>query len=117
MDARQNRNGQPLPYRMNVPAYCIFPFWTDLLIVEGKPHGIYYEIRGQAPQRTLIVEWYVTRYGQEDQYFHFYVKIKEAEPGVVEFKYFNAADEGRQSTIGVQGLYGRWMLVGFPLST
>lgn len=115
-DARRHRNGQPLPYRDDIPGHSIFPLWTDLLIVEGKPHGIYYEIIGQAPLRSLTVEWYVTRYAQEDQYFHFNVKFEEKEPGVVEFKYFDVVDQGAQSTVGVQGPSGKWTAAMFLLA-
>jgi hypothetical protein len=102
-DARAKRTGQPLPYRDGIPNYSIFPFWTDLLIVRGKPHGVYYEVTGQAPNRALVVEWYVTRYSQEDQYFHFNVRMEEANPGVVEAKYYEAVDKGAKCTVGVQG--------------
>ncbi|KAI9150812.1 hypothetical protein HJFPF1_10589 [Paramyrothecium foliicola] len=108
-NARAKRTGQPLPYHDGIPDYSIFPFWTDLLIVDGKPHGVYYEVTGQAPNRVLVVEWYVTRYSQEDQYFHFNVKLEEAKPGVVEFKYYDAVDKGAQCTIGVQGPSGEYI--------
>lgn len=105
-DARGRRLGEPLPYRDQIPDYSIFPYWTDLLIVAGKPHGVYYEFTGEAPNRALVVEWYVTRYSQEDQYFHFNVRFEEANPGVIEFKYYDAVDKGAECTIGVQGPSG-----------
>ncbi|KAF4634236.1 hypothetical protein G7Y89_g3875 [Cudoniella acicularis] len=102
-DAVNHRIGQVLPSRDGIPPYSLFPFWTDLMICEGKPHGIYYEIVGETGARTLTVEWYVTRYGQEDQYFHFNLLLEEARPNVVTFKYYDAVDKGAQCTIGVQG--------------
>lgn len=102
-DAGAKRTGQRLPYRDGIPDYSILPFWTDLLIVEGKPHGVYYEVTGQAPNRVVVIEWYVTRYSQESQYFHFNVKLEEAKPGIVEVKYYEAVDKGSQCSIGVQG--------------
>ncbi|KEY71206.1 hypothetical protein S7711_02317 [Stachybotrys chartarum IBT 7711] len=102
-DARGRRLGERLPYRDQIPDYSIFPYWTDLLIVAGKPHGVYYEFTGEAPNRVLVVEWYVTRYSQEDQYFHFNVRFEEAKPGIIEFKYYDAVDKGAECTIGVQG--------------
>ncbi|KAI1125335.1 hypothetical protein F5Y10DRAFT_284396 [Nemania abortiva] len=102
-DAYTNRTGKSLPSRENIPPYSMFPFWTDLMISQGKPHGIYYEVVGEAPNRSLTVEWYVTRYGQEDQYFHFNLLLEEARPGVVTYKYYDAVDKGAQCTIGVQG--------------
>ncbi|KAK4239306.1 hypothetical protein C8A03DRAFT_32645 [Achaetomium macrosporum] len=101
--ARNNRTGKPLPSRENIPPYTMFPFWTDLMIVQGRPHGIYYEIVGEAPSRSITVEWYVTRYGNESQYFHFNLLLEEARPNVVTFKYYDAVDKGAECTIGVQG--------------
>lgn len=106
-DARNNRNGKKLPSRNGIPPYSIFPFWTDLKICKGKPHGIYYEVVGEAPNRSLTVEWYVTRYNQESQYFHFNLLVEEAHPNVVTFKYYDAVDKGAKCTIGVQGPTGK----------
>lgn len=101
--ARSTIRWKPLPFRENIPPYSMFPFWADLMISKGKAHGVYYEVAGEAPNRSLTVEWYVTRYGQEKQYFHFDLSLEEARPSVVTFRYYDAKDEGAQCTVGVQG--------------
>ncbi|GIJ91965.1 hypothetical protein Asppvi_010940 [Aspergillus pseudoviridinutans] len=102
----EQRNGQILPFYDQIPAYSMFPFWTDLKICEGKPHGIYYEIIGEPGSRSLTVEWYVTRWSKEDQYFHFNLRIDEAHPNIVTYQYYDAVDKGAECTIGVQGANG-----------
>lgn len=95
---------QPLPFRSGgLPAYTLFPFWCDLFIYKDTPQGIYYEITGQAPSRSLCVEWYVSRYGDKNQYYHFLVILEEARPNIVAYKYFEALDKGAKCTIGAQG--------------
>ncbi|KAM0304871.1 hypothetical protein ACHAPM_002988 [Fusarium culmorum] len=95
---------QPLPFRSGgLPAYTLLPFWCDLFIYKDTPQGIYYEIVGQAPSRSLCVEWYVSRYGDKDQYYHFLVLFEEARPNIVTYKYFEALDKGVKCTIGAQG--------------
>ncbi|RHZ59283.1 hypothetical protein CDV55_100613 [Aspergillus turcosus] len=101
--AKEQRTGQVLPFYDQIPAYSMFPYWTDLKICEGKPHGIYYEIVGQPGSRSLTVEWYVTRWSKEDQYFHFNLRIDEAHPNIVTYQYYDAVDKGAECTIGVQG--------------
>jgi hypothetical protein len=100
------RTGQVLPFYDEIPAYSMFPFWTDLKICQGKPHGIYYEIVGEPGSRSLTVEWYMTRWSKEDQYFHFNLRIDEAHPNIVTYQYYDAVDKGAECTIGVQGANG-----------
>ncbi|KAL4757602.1 uncharacterized protein BDW70DRAFT_171145 [Aspergillus foveolatus] len=97
------RTGQQLPFREGLAPYSLFPLWKDLKIVKGKPHGIYYDIEGNAPNRTLTIEFYVTRYNMEDQYFHFLMILEEARPNIATFRYFDVQDEGAEGTVGVQG--------------
>ncbi|CBF86732.1 hypothetical protein AN2383.2 [Aspergillus nidulans FGSC A4] len=97
------RTGQQLPFRDGLAPYSLFPLWKDLKIVQGKPHGIYYDIEGNAPNRTLTIEFYVTRYNMEDQYFHFLMILEEARPNIATFRYFDVQDEGAEGTVGVQG--------------
>ncbi|KAI1073247.1 hypothetical protein LB507_010774 [Fusarium sp. FIESC RH6] len=95
---------QPLPsHSGSLPAYTLLPFWCDLFIYKDTPQGIYYEITGQAPSRSLRVEWYVSRYGDKDQYYHFLVILEEARPNIVTYNYFEALDKGVACTIGAQG--------------
>ncbi|RDW78917.1 uncharacterized protein DSM5745_05769 [Aspergillus mulundensis] len=97
------RTGQQLPYRDGMAPYCLFPLWKDLKITKGKPHGIYWDVEGAAPNRKLIIEFYVTRYNMEDQYFHFLVILEEARQNVATFRYFDVQDQGAEGTVGVQG--------------
>jgi hypothetical protein len=112
-NAVKTRDGKPLPSRRNIPPYSMFPFWTDLMLSKGKPHGIYYEITGEAPNRSLTVEWYVTRFQQESQNFHFNLLLEEARPNIVTCKYYDAVDKGARCTIGVQGPNGRSQVLAF----
>ncbi|KAL5003024.1 hypothetical protein BDV10DRAFT_201028 [Aspergillus recurvatus] len=97
------RTGQQLPFRDGLAPYSLFPLWKDLKITQGKPHGIYYDVEGNAPNRKLTIEFYVTRYNMEDQYFHFLVILEEAKANVATFRYFDVQDEGAEGTVGVQG--------------
>lgn len=112
-NSRERRTGQNLPYRDQIPPYTMFPFWTDLMIDLGKPHGVFYEVVGDSGSRSLTVEWYVTRYGALDQYFHFNLLLEEARPNVVTFKYYEALDKGATCTIGVQGPQGKFFPSAF----
>lgn len=100
---RDKRHGLPLPHYNGVPPYTLFPFWTDLMIADGEPHGMFYEISGSEGTRTLMVEWYVTHYEHLSNYYHFTVQLEEAKPNIVTFQYYDAVDEGENCTIGVQG--------------
>ncbi|KAL4925975.1 uncharacterized protein BDV17DRAFT_293957 [Aspergillus undulatus] len=97
------RTGQELPYRNGMAAYSVFPLWKDLKITKGKPHGIYYDVEGEEGNRKLSIEFYVTRYNMEDQYFHFLVIFEEARKNFVTFRYFDVQDQGAEGTVGVQG--------------
>ncbi|KAH8706196.1 hypothetical protein BGZ61DRAFT_516912 [Ilyonectria robusta] len=95
---------EALPCRnRNLPEYSLFPFWCDLFIYKGTPQGIYYEAAGEAPSRTFCVEWYVSRYQDKDQYYHFNMLLEEARPNVVTYKFYEALDRGGACTIGAQG--------------
>ncbi|KPM45732.1 hypothetical protein AK830_g760 [Neonectria ditissima] len=99
-----NFNYVPLPARdKGLPDYVLFPFWCDLYIYKDTPQGIYYEPAGEAPSRTLCVEWYVSRYRDRDQYYHFNMLLEEAKPNVVTYKFYEALDKGASCTIGAQG--------------
>jgi len=100
---RDKREGERLPHYDRMPVYSLFPYWTDLLIAKDMPHGIFWEVTGASPNRSLSIEWYVTRYQHEEQYFHFKVVVDEASPNVVAFEYYDVRDKGAKGTIGVQG--------------
>lgn len=95
------RKGQPLPSRAGLAPYTLFPLWKDLKITKGKPHGIYYDVEGSAPNRTLLIEYYVTRYNMESQYFHFLVIFHEARPDFVTFRYHDVRDEGAEGEFSI----------------
>jgi hypothetical protein len=80
-----------------------FPYWDDLYIYSGTPQGIYYASQGNAPNRTLVFEFYTSHYSQANQYYHFQVLFFEAQPGVVQYRYYDASDGGVSCTVGVQG--------------
>jgi hypothetical protein len=98
---------QKFPYRgwitQPLPDHVLAPFWADLYIYKGTPQGIYYEETGKAPNRKLEVEWYVSRYSNAKQYYHFTLTVEEAKPNMATFKYFEALDKGGKCTIGIQG--------------
>ncbi|KAK0713437.1 hypothetical protein B0T26DRAFT_753545 [Lasiosphaeria miniovina] len=81
-----------------------FPLWADLLICKDHKHGVFYQVSGEAPARTLTVEWLVTQFGATQDYYHFSVTLYEARRGVATFKY-NAVDgdAGSKCTVGAQG--------------
>ncbi|CAF1679053.1 unnamed protein product [Rotaria magnacalcarata] len=78
------------------------PYWDDLFIYANTSQGIYYGTEGNAPNRTLIFECYMSHYNQASQYYHFQVVFFEAAPGIVQYKYFSASGGGISCTIGVQ---------------
>ncbi|KAJ5225995.1 hypothetical protein N7468_007220 [Penicillium chermesinum] len=107
-DVQNRRLGTQLPALNGIPPYTLFPLWEDLMIKKGKPHGIYYEIEGAEPNRKITIEYYVTRFQEENLYFHFLVILEEARPSVVTFKYFDVNDKGKLGTVGVQGSHGKY---------
>lgn len=81
----------------------LFPFWDDLYIYANTSQGIYYESQGNSPSRLLLIEFYMSHYVEEDQFYHFQVRFFENQPGIVEYRYFDATDQGDTCTIGMQG--------------
>ncbi|CAF1507117.1 unnamed protein product [Rotaria sp. Silwood1] len=80
-----------------------FPFWDDLYIYPNTSQGIYYQSEGNSPNRKLIFEYYMSHYIEINQYYHFQIIFFEDSPGIVQYKYFDATDQGDTCTIGVQG--------------
>ena len=81
----------------------VFAFWDDLYIYTNTSQDVYYAVQGNAPNRTLIFEYYTTHFAQTTQYYRFQVIFFEGVPGVVQYKYFDASDGGVSCTVGVQG--------------
>jgi hypothetical protein len=103
---------RPLPCRDGIPPYTLFPFWADLRIIQGKPHGIFHETLGEAPRRSLTIEWYLTRFKHEGHY-HFKIHFQEERPNVVSFAYYNVPDQGSECTVGIQGPMSEFKVSAF----
>ena len=82
----------------------VFPYWDDLYIYLNTSQGIYYQSEGNSPSRKLIFEFYMSHYLQSEQFYHFQILFFENYPGIVQFKYFQATDQGGTCTIGIQGI-------------
>ena len=88
----------------------VFPFIDDLYIQNGTNQGVYYAINGNAPNRTVIFEYYTTGFDDDDddddnptQSYQFQILFFEAKPNIVQFIYFNISHGGKYGTVGVQG--------------
>ncbi|KAJ9643531.1 hypothetical protein H2199_004210 [Coniosporium tulheliwenetii] len=93
-----------------VPSMSIFPFWTDLYMRAGYPHGIFYEILGDIGSRSITFEYYATRYNDEEGYYHFTVAFYENIPGVIDLKYYEMGSNSSAGTVGVQNRdAGKWL--------
>jgi hypothetical protein len=79
-----------------------FPLWDNLYITNGTSEGIYYTIQGDAPDRDIVFEYYLSDPSNDSEYYHFEVTFFENGPGLVQYQYFEIADGGASSTIGVQ---------------
>jgi hypothetical protein len=79
------------------------PYWDDLYIYSSTSQGIYYAAQGTAPNRTLVFEFYTSHFNQPTQYYHFQVIFFEAQPGIVQYRYYDASDGGVSCTVGIQG--------------
>lgn len=81
----------------------IFAYWDDLFIYPSTSQGIYYTSEGNAPNRTLVFEFYMSHFNQPSQYYHYQILFFESRPNIVQYKYYDASDGGITCTIGVQG--------------
>lgn len=81
----------------------VLAYWDDLYITRNTSQGIYYGTNGTKPNRSLIVEYYMSHYAAPLQFYHFQVVFYEASPGIVQFIYFESYDLGASCTVGVQG--------------
>ncbi|UJR32832.1 hypothetical protein I4U23_020294 [Adineta vaga] len=79
-----------------------FPYWDDLYVYANTSQGIYYEIQGETPNRTVIFEYYCSHYRAPKEYYHFQVLLFEQYSGVVEYIYYDVSDRGANCTIGIQ---------------
>ncbi|KAK6000506.1 hypothetical protein QM012_003752 [Aureobasidium pullulans] len=82
--------------------YALMPFWADLYIYQGTAQGIYYEVDGTLPSRTLTFEYYASYYQQSNKCYHFQVLFFENNTGSFTFKRFNITDSGANAVIWYQ---------------
>ena len=85
---------------------CVFALWDDLFIQKGTSQGIFYQIDGVSPSRTLTVEFYTTQYNAYTNYYHWQTIFYEARPDIVMNKYLNITDSGVSATVGIQSISG-----------
>jgi hypothetical protein len=93
----------------------VAPFWDDLFIYPNTHQGLYYEVDGTAPQRTVTFEWYTSHFGSGTEYYHFTTQFSEAEPGAWTTTYYQVSDSGSSATVGTQGGPGESLLSFIPL--
>jgi hypothetical protein len=80
-----------------------FPLWAPMRIENHTSQGIYYNVYGNSPSRTVVFEFNATIYEKNSQYCHFQVLFFEAHPGIVQFIYLNISEGDNYAFIGVQG--------------
>jgi len=85
-------------------AWSFIGYWTDLYIYQGTPQGLYYQVSGTAPTRTIIFEWYTSHISNNTAYYHFTMEFDETAPGVVTYTYYNLDDAVARGTVGLQFL-------------
>ncbi|CAF0755167.1 unnamed protein product [Adineta ricciae] len=86
----------------NFSGATAFPYWDDLYVYANTSQGIYYEVQGNTPNRTVIFEYYCSHYRKPEEYYHFQVVFFEQKPGVVKYIYYDVSDRGISCTIGIQ---------------
>ncbi|MET8572086.1 S8 family serine peptidase [Streptomyces sp. NPDC004783] len=92
------------------PNAALYPFWDDLL-VRADAGGVYTAVRGEYPNRSLVVEWrdVVSWY---DQGVPFSFSAEIGEDGSVTYRYKDITDTsggystGRSATVGVENATG-----------
>jgi hypothetical protein len=77
-------------------------YFDDLYIYHGTMQGIYYEVSGTAPSRSVAFEWYMSHIGSPTEYYHFLVAFYEASPDTVRIDYLQANGHGASATVGAQ---------------
>ncbi|KAI4723023.1 hypothetical protein E4T48_00804 [Aureobasidium sp. EXF-10727] len=77
-------------------------FWDDLYIYQGTQQGIYYQVSGSAPNRQTIFEFYISKYRDPTQYYHFLMEFAEDKPNFVTYQYLSVSDQGRSATVGIE---------------
>ncbi|OIW26518.1 hypothetical protein CONLIGDRAFT_476211 [Coniochaeta ligniaria NRRL 30616] len=86
-----------------LPYYTVAPFWDDLYIYANTLQGLYYEVDGMAPHRSVTFEWYTSHYQAPTEYYHFTITFSEASPGAWTAAYYQISDSGSSASVGLQG--------------
>ncbi|KAF2152324.1 hypothetical protein K461DRAFT_313051 [Myriangium duriaei CBS 260.36] len=85
-----------------MPTVAFAPFWEDLYIYQGTPQGLYYQISGTAPTRSVSFEYYTSEFNHSTSYYHFVATFQENNPGAAIFDYYQVSDAGAHAVVGVQ---------------
>ncbi|KAH8903251.1 hypothetical protein BR93DRAFT_940780 [Coniochaeta sp. PMI_546] len=86
-----------------LPYYTVAPFWDDLYVYANTHQGLYYEVDGVAPHRTVTFEWYTSHYQAPTEYYHFTTQFSESSPGAWTTAYYQISDSGSSAAVGLQG--------------
>ena len=85
----------------------MFPLWQALHLNPGTAQGIFYEIDGEPGTRVVTFEFVMDQQTSGDASpAHFTVAYQEAVPNVVEYTYYDVADNGAAATVGAQSMDG-----------
>lgn len=98
-DADTRDDNRPIPDEGLEP-FFVAPFWDDLLF--GSDSAVFWEVRGEAPERTLIVQWNDLQVkGDTASAVTFQAQIHQT--GEVKFVFLKLNAPTATPTIGVQG--------------
>jgi MSHA biogenesis protein MshQ len=87
-----------------LPSGLLIVYWRDIdaarVVTGTNPSGVYYELKGTAPNRRLVITWNnVYLYGQNVQY-NFQAILRE--DGAFLYQYGSGSSDGSNATVGVQ---------------
>ncbi|KAK6337880.1 hypothetical protein TWF696_001358 [Orbilia brochopaga] len=85
-----------------LPDTSFCALWDDLYIYAGTQQGIFYQVDGDAPNRTVTFEYYTSAYQRSSEFYHFLMRYDEATPGIITFQYLQVSNGGVSATIGAQ---------------
>lgn len=85
----------------------LFPLWQALHLNPGTAQGIFYEIDGEPGTRIVTFEFVMDQQTSgATSPAHFTVAYQEAVPNIVEYTYYEVADDGAAATVGAQSQDG-----------
>ncbi|KAF3921246.1 hypothetical protein ABW21_db0205501 [Orbilia brochopaga] len=85
-----------------LPATSFCALWDDLYIYAGTQQGIFYQVDGDAPNRSVTFEYYTSAYQRSSEFYHFLMRYDEAAPGIITYRYLQVFNGGVSATIGAQ---------------